>query len=58
MKQVGKSLVDVNVQTNAGYRVPLATRILFFALPTHPLANFSNRSSKSSLCRAWFYEGL
>ena len=47
MKQVGKSLVDVNVQTNAGYRVPLATRILFFALPTHPLANFSNGLAKS-----------
>ena len=47
MKQAGKSLVDVNVQTNAGYRVPLATRILFFALPTHPLANFSNGLAKS-----------
>ena len=47
MKQVGKSLVDVNVQTNAGYRIPLATRILFFALPTHPLANFSNGLAKS-----------
>jgi hypothetical protein len=47
MKRVGKSLVDVNVQTNAGYRVPLATRILFFALPTYPLANFSNGLAKS-----------
>ena len=47
MKQIGKSLVDVNVKTNAGYRVPLATRILFFALPTHPLANFSNGLAKS-----------
>lgn len=47
MKHAGKSLVDVNVQTNAGYRVPLATRILFFALPTYPLANFSNGLAKS-----------
>lgn len=47
MKHAGKSLVDVNVQTNAGYRVPLATRILFFALPTYPFANFSNGLAKS-----------
>lgn len=47
MKNFGKALVDVNVQTNAGFRVPLATRILFFALPTLPIANFSNGLSKS-----------
>jgi hypothetical protein len=45
--QGGKELVDVAVQTNAGYRIPLATRILFFALPSMPLANFSNGLAKA-----------
>jgi hypothetical protein len=45
--QGGKELVDVNVQTNAGFRIPLATRILFFALPSMPIANFSNGLAKS-----------
>jgi hypothetical protein len=47
VKQGGKELVDVAVQTNAGYRIPLATRILFFALPSMPLANFSNGLAKA-----------
>jgi len=45
--QGGKELVDVNVQTNAGFRIPLASRILFFALPVMPIANFSNGLAKS-----------
>tara|TARA_B100000780_G_C21062605_1_gene427190 strand:- start:284 stop:1042 length:759 start_codon:yes stop_codon:yes gene_type:complete len=42
LKAAGKALVNKNVQTNAGYRVALASRILFFALPTMQLFNFSN----------------
>jgi hypothetical protein len=43
----GKELVDVNVLTNSGFRIPLATRIFFFALPLMRIANFSNGLAKS-----------
>ena len=41
MKNSGKALVSTKVNTNAGYRVALASRILFFALPQVKLFNFS-----------------
>ena len=46
-REGGKQLVDVNVKNNAGFRVPLSTRILFFATPTLPIANFSNGLAKA-----------
>ena len=42
LKSAGKALVSKSVNTNAGYRVALASRILFFALPNLRLFNFSN----------------
>lgn len=47
VREGGKQLVNVNVQTNAGYRVPLSSRVLFFAAPTQPIANFSNGLAKA-----------
>lgn len=47
VREGGKQLVDVNVKTNAGYRVPFASRILFFATPTMPVANLSNGLAKA-----------
>jgi hypothetical protein len=47
VREGGKQLVDVNVQTNAGYRVPLSSRVLFFALPTMPIANLSRGVAKA-----------
>ena len=47
VREGGKQLVNINVQTNAGYRVPLSSRILFFATPTQPIANFSNGLAKA-----------
>lgn len=41
VKNSGKALVSAKVNTNAGYRVALASRILFFALPRVKLFNFS-----------------
>jgi hypothetical protein len=43
----GKQLVSVNIKTNAGYRVPLSSRIMFFALPNLPIANLSNGLAKA-----------
>lgn len=47
VREGGKQLVDVNVKTNAGYRVPFSSRILFFSTPTQPIANFSNGLAKA-----------
>ena len=41
VKNSGKALVSAKVNTNAGYRVALASRILFFAIPQVKLFNFS-----------------
>jgi len=41
VKLSGKALVNSNVKTNAGYRVALASRILFFAVPQLRLYNYS-----------------
>ena len=43
----GKQLVDVNVKTNAGYRIPLSSRIMFFAFPDLPVANLSSGLAKA-----------
>lgn len=47
VREGGKQLVDVNIKTNAGYRVPLSSRIMFFALPQLPIANLSNGLAKA-----------
>lgn len=47
VREGGKQLVDINVKTNAGYRVPFSSRILFFAMPTVPIANLSNGLAKA-----------
>lgn len=47
VREGGKQLVDVNAKTNAGYRVPLSSRIMFFAFPHLPIANLSNGLAKA-----------
>ena len=47
VKNSGKALVSTKVKTNAGYRVALASRILFFALPQVKLFNFSQDLSNA-----------
>jgi hypothetical protein len=47
VKNSGKALVSTKVKTNAGYRVALASRILFFALPQVKMFNFSQDLSNA-----------
>jgi len=47
VKNSGKALVSTKVKTNAGYRVALASRILFFALPQVKLFNYSQDLSNA-----------
>lgn len=63
IKHCGKQLVDIKSGISDGYRIPLASRIMFFATPTLPIANFSqalasefNLQYRSQAALAPFYQ--